>query len=167
MTDDSQMKPQRPLLSSKTLWDDRFRDFEEKARVAKTLIQMLIGIGLVLVLVTKALLRSSWLVALHPHGFARHVSAVLLHMPTLDIVGRGLAYSAGLDLAFMLFTPGPDEAIDPVIVGLAATILITISNQSTDQFDAIIPPIACLSIGFLLLLKRYFKPELASGHRNG
>ena len=31
-------------------------------------------------------------------------------------------------MAFMLFTPGPDEAVEPIIVGLAATILILASQ---------------------------------------
>jgi len=42
----------------------------------------------------------------------------------LTWVGKALIFSAAIDLAYMLFTPGPDEAIDPVIVAMAATVLI-------------------------------------------
>jgi hypothetical protein len=40
-----------------------------------------------------------------------------------DRITFGLFFSTGVDLAYMLFTPGPDEAIDPVMTGLAAAIL--------------------------------------------
>lgn len=54
----------------------------------------------------------------------------IVRLSTLDLVARALAYSAGVDLAFMLFTPGPDEAIEPLMVGLASAILFSISNIS-------------------------------------
>ena len=51
--------------------------------------------------------------------------------PVLDIVAGGLGVSAGFDLAFMLFTPGPDEAFAPLIKGVAATILLMASDDKT------------------------------------
>lgn len=52
-----------------------------------------------------------------------------LSQPTLRIVASGLALSAGLDLAYMLFTPGPDEAFAPLITGISATILLMLSDS--------------------------------------
>src|SRR5690242_7990549 len=46
----------------------------------------------------------------------------------LKDIGEILAFSAALDLAYMLFTPGPDEAVDPVIVAIAAAMLILVSS---------------------------------------
>src|SRR5215213_6239241 len=46
----------------------------------------------------------------------------------LEHIGEALAFSAAIDLAYMLFTPGPDEAIEPVIIGIAATVLILVSS---------------------------------------
>ncbi|MGH2510196.1 MAG: hypothetical protein ACRDHZ_22695 [Ktedonobacteraceae bacterium] len=46
----------------------------------------------------------------------------------LDIIGKGLAYSAGIELIYMLFTPGPDEALEPVMLGIAAAILMVASK---------------------------------------
>ena len=43
-------------------------------------------------------------------------------------VGKALLFAAAIDLAFMLFTPGPDEALQPVIIGIAATVLILVSD---------------------------------------
>jgi hypothetical protein len=37
-----------------------------------------------------------------------------------------LLFSAAIDLAYMLFTPGPDEALQPVIIGIAAAVLILV-----------------------------------------
>jgi len=47
---------------------------------------------------------------------------------TLTIIGLALIYSTAIELAYTLFTDGPDEAINPLILGLAAAILIGISD---------------------------------------
>ena len=41
----------------------------------------------------------------------------------LEIVGEGLALSAGIELIYMLFTDGLDETVDPLIIGTASAIL--------------------------------------------
>ena len=41
--------------------------------------------------------------------------------------GVGLAAAAALELAYTLFTPGPDEALDPLMLGLSATILLKLA----------------------------------------
>jgi hypothetical protein len=50
--------------------------------------------------------------------------------------------SAALDLAYMLFTEGPDEAVQPLIVGIAAAVLISVSEfkhlVAKEEFDCII-----------------------------
>src|SRR2546421_12167048 len=44
----------------------------------------------------------------------------------LTIVGVALAISTAFELAYTLFTAGPDEAVNPVITGVAAGILLLI-----------------------------------------
>ena len=46
----------------------------------------------------------------------------------LNGIGIGLAAAAALELAYTLFTDGPDEALDPLMLGLAATLLLKLSG---------------------------------------
>lgn len=59
-------------------------------------------------------------------------------------IGLGLAAAAALELAYTLFTPGPDEALDPLMLGLSATILLKLA--------AIDGPISLANAGTFLLL---------------
>jgi hypothetical protein len=43
-------------------------------------------------------------------------------------VGIGLALAAAIELAYTLFTPGPDEALDPLMLAVSATILLKLSQ---------------------------------------
>lgn len=79
---------------------------------------------------------------------------VVMSMPTLQMVADALMFSAGFELAFMLFTPGPDEAIEPVILGLAAAVLIVVSDETVDWRDAVVAPVLCLSIAVLFIIRQ-------------
>ena len=48
----------------------------------------------------------------------------------LNGVGIGLAAAAALELAYTLFTDGPDEALDPLMLGLASTLLLKLAGLS-------------------------------------
>jgi hypothetical protein len=54
----------------------------------------------------------------------------------LEGTGVGLAAAAALELAFTLFTPGPDEALDPLMLALSATILLKLSETSISLANA-------------------------------
>lgn len=56
----------------------------------------------------------------------------LINMPILEMVSIGLAAATALELAYMLFTPGPDEAIQPVMMGIASFVLYALSTFSPD-----------------------------------
>lgn len=51
----------------------------------------------------------------------------------LAIVAYGLSIAAGIELAYMLFTPGPDETVEPLIMGVSSTLLLLISKA--DKFE--------------------------------
>ncbi len=129
------------------------------ARIWRARLQRLIAYLILLVLALKILCRAAVLLG-SPLTRFPGVQDVLLSKPALTIVGIGLGYSAAVDLAYMLFTPGPDEAIQPLLVGLAASALIAISDGTIDWIDVAFVPVACLSMGFLLYLKRRFAAEL-------
>jgi hypothetical protein len=102
---------------------NRLYGLQGMAEFVKIILQMLIGIGIIALLIFKLYY------ILTDGGFPNllHIESIL-KLPTLEIVSRGLAYSAGVELAYMLFTPGPDEAIEPLILGLAAALLLSISK---------------------------------------
>ncbi len=56
----------------------------------------------------------------------------ILEAPPLEIVAAGLALSAGVELCYMLYTPGPDEAIEPLILGLSSSALLIISRTGAE-----------------------------------
>lgn len=68
--------------------------------------------------------------------------------PVLSEVGKVLAFAAAVDLAYMLITPGPDEAAGPVIIGIAAGMLILVSSI---QFESPYHNLLLPSISVLLL----------------
>src|SRR2546427_7405484 len=91
-----------------------------RAQFIKLWLQILVGIGLIsllgLQLATKLQLPGA-------NGvYSRPPLAAVLCFKPLSLVGFALAYAAGIELGYMLFTPGPDEAVEPLITGLAAAV---------------------------------------------
>lgn len=126
----------------------------------KDILQGAIALSIVILLVIKViyhLLRS-----LNCDVFANfEYFEDIIRLSTLDLVARALAYSAGVDLAYMLFTPGPDEAIEPLILGLASAILFSISNISDIADLELAKEIGLyvLILFFLFLMKAVFIPD--------
>lgn len=56
------------------------------------------------------------------------------HIKTLTYVANALAISCGLQLAYMLITEGPDEAIEPIMLGIASVILLILSTVEPAQW---------------------------------
>jgi hypothetical protein len=111
----------------------------EKADDFRKLLQLLVAIGIVILLVLKLLHHMKV-------GLFGGILDPLLEQKTLEIVGECLAFSAAIDLAYMLLTPGPDEAIEPLILGLASAILFSISK--IDKADTTL----ALEIGLYVLI---------------
>lgn len=61
----------------------------------------------------------------YKHGF---VSSIL-QINTLVYVANALALSCGFQLAYMLVTKGPDEAVEPIMLGVASAILLILSDN--------------------------------------
>lgn len=57
------------------------------------------------------------------------------HIKTLTYVANALAISCGLQLAYMLITEGPDEAIEPIMLGIASVILLILSTIEPAQWS--------------------------------
>ena len=80
----------------------------------------------------------------------------------LAVVGYGLAASAAVELAYTFFTKGPDEALDPLILGVSSFTLIALSKIDPPKLktsDTI--PLSLLAFVILLLfLARRFLLEV-------
>ncbi|MGE1159074.1 hypothetical protein ACQJ0H_09790 [Pantoea agglomerans] len=61
--------------------------------------------------------------------------AHIRHIKTLTYVANALAISCGLQLAYMLITEGPDEAIEPIMLGVASVILLILSTVEPSQWN--------------------------------
>jgi hypothetical protein len=75
-----------------------------------------------------------------------------LILSALRLVGYGLAVSAAVELAYTFFTRGPDEALDPLILGVSSFTLIALSEIDPPRLrttDAM--PISLLALTIVLL----------------
>jgi len=114
---------------------------------------MLIGLTVLIMLIPDAVSGFKFLITSQVsnlnHLFLQHA---------LQIVSFGLAISAGIEMAYMLFTPGPDEAVEPVILSLAAATLyglsvIDFSHEASFYKYSILIGTFVLSMGLLFFIK--------------
>jgi hypothetical protein len=114
---------------------------------------MAIGATIALLLIIKILSHSAYL---------HHLFEVYLPVPTLlaweyktlEIVAKGLAYSAGVDLAYMLFTPGPDEAFEPVVLALASGVILLASEEAIRWEQSVGALLLSIAIGVVWAIKK-------------
>jgi hypothetical protein len=100
--------------------DDLYRRYGPVARNLKTLIQMAIGAAAVAILAA----HFGWAAITGDLPRSLHSATTQL----LGGVGVALAAAAVVELAYTLFTPGPDEALDPLMLGLAAALLLLVGG---------------------------------------
>lgn len=105
----SQEDPRNKVPSEPTIYDF----LQPRAKKVKAVLQMAIGI----ITVTAV----GW----------RYFDTLGDGDPTslfLNGIGIGLAAAAAIELAYTLFTDGPDEALDPLMLGLASTLLLKLAG---------------------------------------
>ena len=116
----------------------------QKARNAKMAIQMTTGLVVALMLLIKVLSSISPIaMALIPSPVREYIT----YTPFLAMVSHSLAFSACIEMAYMLFTDGPDEAVDPLILGLASFILLRLSQG---QFEYLFMSICGMLLLFVI-----------------
>jgi hypothetical protein len=142
-----------------------YKKHGDRAKTSKVRLQMAIGIGLTILVGAKLACWLDWFEISWLKAFGQHFlhTDKLLWMGTLEIVARALAYSSAVELAYTLFTEGPDEAVEPVIMGLAAAMLLGIST--IDKIDlASIGGVVLyvIALAGLFAIRQYFiKPEMS------
>jgi hypothetical protein len=123
------------------------------AHGVKVVLQMLVGIG--------AVADIAWHVT---HSISRHTGTSPFAprvMTSVTVIASALAVAAAIELAYTLFTPGPDEALDPLMLGLSSGILVLITGGAhlspAVQFSAVL--LGVLALGALFLIRRRLLDE--------
>jgi hypothetical protein len=116
--------------------DDDHRLYDKArpwARVVKIVGQMLIGLATTVAVIAVLAMRAGFLVNNSKALGANVSGADMLTADVFAITAVGLAAAAALELAYTLYTPGPDEAINTLLLGLSSTFLFLASK--TDHLD--------------------------------
>jgi hypothetical protein len=120
---------------------------EPVARYAKILVQMTIGVVSIVLIIRIAL-------SARHDGFPNNLPGA---DSTIQVIAAGLAIAAAAELAYTLFTDGPDEAIDPLMLGLASALLFQLAKLKTLTSGAGIATILLVvSLGVLFAVRREF-----------
>ncbi len=135
-------------MDANDLYHSRFARW---AQFYKVLLQMLLGVAGIAALGIKLGLK------LWPSEAPGWPMSLLQDTNPLGIIGYVLACSAAVELAARLFTKGPDEAVDPVILGIAATCFLIISRPDVPILHtAIVIVASTVAIGILFFVRNSF-----------
>ena len=124
---------------------DLYAAAEKPAEAVKGYLQILLGLAIVVFVAYNLICRWNTL----------PLSRIADH--ALALVGGGLAISAVVELAYTFFTHGPDEALDPLILGVSSFALIKISMESTklDLSHMVSLALLALTLALLFLSRRF------------
>jgi hypothetical protein len=120
---------------------DRTGPYDHFAPIAyylKALIQMGIGVWVVVAASTQV------------------IEGVATDSKLFEIVGHGLAFAAVVELGYTLFTPGADETLDPLMLAIAALLLIRIGQiNKLDWRDAISVMLYVVCLAGLFAVRKF------------
>lgn len=116
------------------------------AEGVKVLLQMIVGVtGSAFVIVT---VLEDMHGGMSPTYMGRHV---------LMIISASLAVAASLELAYTLFTPGPDEAVDPLLLGISAVFLYLVSKLDNFTWsEGLSAVLFAVTLTILFGVRQYF-----------
>jgi transcriptional regulator with XRE-family HTH domain len=123
---------------------DLYNKVQPRAELFKGVIQIAIGIAVIIIF--------------SHQFFSRGHKQPDIALSALGLVGYGLAVSAAVELAYTFFTKGPDEALDPLILGVSSFTLIALSEIDPPKLnttDAIPISLLALAIVLLFLARRF------------
>ncbi len=118
----------------------------------KVFLQMIVGVG--------AVIDIAWHVE---QSVSTHKGAAPFFpsiTTSVTVVASALAVAAAIELAYTLFTPGPDETLEPLMLGLSSGILFLITENDDKnlsppaQFSAVL--LGVLAMGVLFFIRRRF-----------
>lgn len=122
-----------------------YRRFKPWAHGVKVLLQMLVAIGAVID------------IGMHvAHSLSDNKGWVPLAPPatvSIQVIAYALAVAAAIELAYTLFTPGPDEALDPLMLGLSSGLLLLITSDrgsAVVQYSGVLVGVVALAALFIV-----------------
>jgi hypothetical protein len=78
----------------------------------------------------------------------------------LTVIGEALVVAAAIELAYTLFTPGPDEALNPLMLGVASTALLKLSSAKLDVKNGIALLCYALALSVLFAIRLFLATDL-------
>lgn len=124
---------------------------ERPGRVIKSLIQMAIAIWALIELVSQF----GWSQR-HPSCVQAFCYSIPKASDILTLTGDALAAAAAVELVYTLFTSGPDEALDPLMLGLSSAALLSLGQVTgfdVKQGAAMI--LYALALGILFFTRKF------------
>lgn len=77
-----------------------------------------------------------------------------------QIIANALAAATVIELAFTLFTPGPDEALDPVLLAIASALLFQLGRVSEFHWqDGLTVVLYGTALGGLFVVRVFIAPD--------
>jgi hypothetical protein len=77
-----------------------------------------------------------------------------------QIIADALAAATVIELAFTLFTPGPDEALDPVLLAIASALLFQLGRVSQFHWqDGLTVVLYGTALGALFVVRVFIAPD--------
>jgi hypothetical protein len=150
--------PHSPMTDNKSPPKFIYGAVQGYAHLVKAILQMAIGVA--------ALAVVGWKFLQHPRPLHAANNEQTATFFLLDGIGVGLAAAAVVELTYTLFTEGPDEALDPLMLGVSAAILIQLGGMrlpvSFGQAGALLALGVLLAVLFatkLMLTERHDKED--------
>ncbi|MGW4214889.1 hypothetical protein ACWEIJ_43400 [Lentzea sp. NPDC004789] len=124
-----------------------------RAQYFKAVLQM----GVALVAVSILLFR---VVFMHWGDSVGHIRE-----DVFDTIGLALAIAAAIELAYTLFTHGPDEALDPLMLGLSAALVLQLGKAENFQWSqALAALLYIVGLVALFMVRRHLTDEHQPAH---
>jgi hypothetical protein len=77
-----------------------------------------------------------------------------------QVIADALAAATVVQLAFTLFTPGPDEALDPVLLAIASALLLQLGNVTQFHWqDGLAVLLYGTALGSLFIVRVFIAPD--------
>ena len=77
-----------------------------------------------------------------------------------QIIASALAAATVIELAYTLFTPGPDEALDPVLLAIASALLFQLGKVDTFHWqDGLTVLMYAIALGALFVVRVFIAPN--------
>ncbi|CAK1850007.1 MULTISPECIES: hypothetical protein [Vibrio] len=140
----------RGVESEQTCAERLYKWAKPKVEVLRVLLQFVVGLFIFYTIFLKVFQFAGFQFEILP------LATKLYGKAFLEIIGGSLLVSSAIELGYMLFTPGPDEAIDPLILSITASALIALSKDEATLFDSAYLMDAAIIILFSISLTLLF-----------